>query len=94
MDLKVNYQVAKNKLEAFDLARAQITPEYVAKFNVPCDIEYKPDSGLISAKGKGFTLNLQFDDSSCQVSLDLSFLLKPLKGKILETIENKIKKTV
>lgn len=94
MDLKVQYNVAKSSSEAFDLARAQITPEYVAKFNVKCDIDYSSDKTKISAKGKGFTLTLDFAATDCAVSLELSFLLKPLKGKILETIEHKIKKTI
>ena len=48
----------------------------------------------IIASGKGFTLTLNFADTACEVSLELGFLYKPLKGKILETIENKVKKHV
>ena len=37
---------------------------------------------------------IQFNDKEAVVKVDLSFLLKPLKGKILETIEKQIKKVV
>ena len=93
MSLKVKYSVAQSAEEAYNLARAQITPEYVAKFNVPADITY-PGSNVISAKGKGFELVLTFEEDQCLVDIDLSFFLKPVKGKVLETVENKLKKTV
>ncbi|EQC46309.1 polyhydroxyalkanoic acid system family protein [Bacteriovorax sp. Seq25_V] len=94
MDLNVNYNIAKSATEAYDLAKEQITPDYVAKFNVPCDIDYSPGSTTISAKGKGFTLTLVFEEDRCAVKLELSFLLRPVRGKVLDTIENKLKKTV
>lgn len=94
MSLSVSYNVATSAKEAYDLAKAQITPDYVAKFNVPCDIDYSPEKNEISAKGKGFTLILKFEENKCNVELDLSFLLKPLKGKVLDTIENKLKRHV
>lgn len=93
MSLSVNYSIAQSADEAYELAKAQITPEYVAKFNVPADITY-PGNHTINAKGKGFELTLKFEEDRCLVDLDLSFLLKPVKGKVLETVENKLKKTV
>ncbi|OUR97235.1 hypothetical protein A9Q84_12985 [Halobacteriovorax marinus] len=94
MDLSVNYNIAKTRDEAFALAKSEITPEYVAKFNVKADISYDEAKGIMEAKGKGFTLTLDFDDSKCEVSLKLSFLLRALKGKILGKIENKLQKHV
>lgn len=94
MDLSVNYSVAKNADEAYELAKLQITPDYIAKFNVPCNIDYDPSSKKIIAKGKGFTLTLCFEQTHSVVDLELSFLLKPVKRKVLDTIENKLKKTV
>ena len=92
--MKIDYIKASSKDEAYELATAQITDEYIAKFNVKADVTYKKETGEIEAKGKGFTLTLNFNDSSVNVDLKLSFLLKPLKGKVMGTIENKIKKTV
>jgi hypothetical protein len=92
--MKINYEKANSQIEAFDLAIAQITDEYIAKFNVKADVTYNKEDGTIEAQGKGFTLTLSFDDNSVTVGLKLSFLLKPLRGKVMGTIENKIRKTV
>ncbi|MBT7610960.1 MAG: hypothetical protein HN576_14455 [Bacteriovoracaceae bacterium] len=92
--MKINYEKAKTQTEAFDLAINQITDEYIAKFNVKADVSYNKDEGTIKAKGKGFTLILNFDDNSVTIDLKLSFLLKPLRGKLMGTIENKIRRTV
>ncbi len=94
MGLKVNYNNATNKEEAYNLAKSAVTPDYVAKFGVKADVTKNDGNYSMVAKGKGFELSLKFEDSYCQVDLDLSFMLKPLKGKILETIESKIKRTV
>ena len=92
--MRISYQKAQNKEEAYKLACDQITEEYIEKFKVHAEIHYNESAGEIKATGKGFTLTLDFGDSDVGVNLDLSFMLKPLKGKVLETIENKIKKTV
>lgn len=94
MDLSVNYNKATSKGEAYELAKAQITPEYVEKFNVKADIAYDETSHSMKATGKGFTLDLQFEDDRCDVSLKLSLVLRPLKKKILATIEKKLEKNV
>ncbi|MFG1498947.1 polyhydroxyalkanoic acid system family protein [Halobacteriovorax sp. XZX-3] len=94
MSLKVNYSQASSQEEAYNLGKQAVTPEYVAKFNVKADVTTDDGNFSMQAKGKGFELKLKFEESYCLVDLDLSFMLKPLKGKILETIENKIKKTV
>jgi len=93
MSLKVNYSVAQSADEAYNLAKAQITPEYVAKFNVPAEITY-PGNHTINAKGKGFELTLRFEADQCLVDIDLSFFLKPVKAKVLETVESKLKRTI
>ena len=92
MDLSIAYNKATSMTEAFDLAKEQITPEYVAKFKVKSEISYERDNGKMIATGKGFTLTLNFSESECEVSLKLSLLLKPLRGKILEAVERKLQK--
>ena len=94
MDLSVNYNKATSKAEAYELAKAQITPEYVAKFNVKADIAYNEAGHSMTATGKGFTLELQFKEDRCEVSIKLSLLLKALKKKVLGTIEKKLEKNV
>lgn len=93
MDLKVSYNHTSTKEEAYQAAREQITPEYIAKWNMKADISYnEPNS--ISAEGKGFTLTLNFTDSAVEVDCKLSLLLKAFKGKVLETVERKLQKHV
>lgn len=92
MDLKVNYKNVANKDEAYEEALQQITPEYIAKWKIKADISYDKPKGEIKAKGKGFTLCLNFHDDHCEVNLDLSFLLKPVRGTVLEAVENKLEK--
>jgi hypothetical protein len=93
MDLKVSYNHTSNKDEAYKAACEQITPDYIEKWNMKADIKYtEPDS--IVAEGKGFTLALNFTDSAVEVTCTLSLMLRPFKGKVLDTVENKLKKHV
>lgn len=92
MDLKVNYKNVANKDEAYEEALKQITPEYIAKWKIKAEVSYDKDRKEIKAVGKGFTLCLGFNEDHCQVDLDLSFLLKPVRGTVLEAVENKLEK--
>lgn len=94
MDASVPYSKSANKEEAFENAKSQITPEYIEKFKVKADIDYDKDGGVICATGKGFELRLVFTDSETQVAAKMSLLLRPFKGKIIETIERKLQKYV
>ena len=92
MDKKVEYNKLKDKIEAYAAVKEAVTPEMLAKFQVKAQLEYKED--LITAKGTGFKLDMGFDESGCWYKLDLSFLLKPLKGKILAGIEKQLQKII
>lgn len=94
MDCKVPYSNTSNKEEAFEAAMAQITEEYIAKFNVKADVKSDKDKGNITATGKGFKLALDFKDDGVEVSSEFGFLLKAFKGKVIETIERKLTKYV
>lgn len=94
MDKAVAYTQSSNKEEAFENAKAQITEEYIAKFNVKADITTDKEAGTIKASGKGFDLTLQFTDSETQITAKMGILLKPFKGKVIETIERKLTKYV
>ena len=94
MDLKVPYSNVTNKEEAFEVACSEITQEYIAKFNVKADVSINKASGNITAKGKGFKLSLDFKDDGVELSSEFGLLLKAFKGKVLETIERKLKKYV
>lgn len=88
MDKKIAYDKQNNKEEAYSAVKEAVTPEMLARFQVKADLEYKTD--LIVAKGKGFKLDMGFDEDGVWYKLDLSFILKPLKGKILTGIEKQL----
>lgn len=93
MDLKVPYKNITDKKQGFDAAK-KIIPEVIEKFGVKADTKIDEVTNTINAKGTGFTANIQFNETEAIVKVDLNFLLKPLKGKILETIERQLKKVV
>lgn len=94
MGIKIDYLNMKDSSEAYQKVKTLITPEYIEKFQVKAEINYDDEKKIVKAKGAGFTLVLCFLDQHCDVDLDLSFLLKPLKSKILEKIERQIKKNL
>lgn len=88
MDKKIEYNKVKSKEEAYNVVKEAVTPELLARFQVKATLDYKED--LISAKGTGFKLDMGFDDTGVWYKIDLSFLLKPLKAKILTGIEKQL----
>lgn len=90
----VRYTKSNNPDEAFEAAKGQITADYLQKWNVNADISYDKPAHKISAKGKGFDLSLTFKESETLLDVNLSLMLKPFKGKIVSTIEEKLKRHV
>lgn len=93
MDLKVPYSKITDKKEGFEAAK-KLIPDVIAKFGVKADVKSDDVTNTLNAKGTGFDAKIEFTDTEALVKVDLNFLLKPLKGKILETIEKQIKKVV
>ncbi len=94
MALKIEYKEITNADQAYNKIKSLITPEYIQKFQVKADIIYDDPGKKVTAKGSGFKLDLCFFEKHCELDLDLSFLLKPLKSKILEKIEGQIKRNL
>lgn len=92
MDLSVKYKQVMTSSEAYEVATKEITQEYIDSFGMAVDVSRDQSRSTISAKGKGFELTLCFKDYECEVSLDLSFMFRPFKGKILEGIQKKLEK--
>jgi hypothetical protein len=92
MDLSVKYKQLASADEAYHEALKQITPEYIQKWNLKADVTCDEPSKCMTAKGKGFDLTLKFKETECEVDLNLSFLLKPFKGNVLEQIQRKLEK--
>ena len=90
--MKVDFSKTKNKEQAYAAVKEAITPELIEKFKVKAKLDYTDDK--ITASGKGFKLNMIFNDSCCEVKTDLSLIMRPLKGKILEQIEKQLKRVI
>lgn len=93
MDLKIPYASVTDKKLAYDAAK-KVIPEAISKFGVKADVKLNDSDTSLSAKGTGFEVSVRFEDKHVEVKMDLSFLLKPMKGKILEVLEKQIKKVV
>lgn len=93
MELKIPYTQITDRKKGYDQAK-KLIPEVISKFGVKADVVNDDPNTSLSAKGSGFEAKIQFLETEAVVSLDLGFLLKPLKGKIMETIEKQIKKVV
>lgn len=93
MELKVPYTQITDKKAGYEQAK-KLIPDVIAKFGVKAEVKNDDSNTSLTAKGSGFEARIQFTEKEAVVNLDLGFLLKPLKGKILETIEKQIKKVV
>ena len=93
MELKVPYAQFTDKKQGYEEAK-KLIPEVIQKFGVTADMKNDDANSTVVAKGSGFEAKIQFTDTEAIVNVDLGFLLKPFKGKILETIEKQIKKVV
>lgn len=93
MELKVPYSQITDKKQGYEQAK-KLIPEVISKFGVSADVKNDDSSSTLSAKGSGFEAKIQFTETEAIVNVDLGFLLKPFKGKILDTIEKQIKKVV
>jgi hypothetical protein len=94
MGVKVHYKQVANKEDAFLKVKEFITPEYLEKFQMKIDLEFDDNQKIAKACGNGFTLIISFFDDYCDIDLDLSFLLRPLKSKILEKIQSQIERNL
>lgn len=91
--MRIDYVKSSNKEEAFKSVKAGITPELLEKFQVKADIS---DNGTdrIDATGKGFDFKVDFLNDHILLDLNLSFMLKPFKSKILGYLEKEVKKII
>jgi Putative polyhydroxyalkanoic acid system protein (PHA_gran_rgn) len=93
MELKVPYSQITDKKQGYEQAK-KLIPEVIQKFGVSADVKNDDANSSLIAKGSGFEAKIEFKETEAVVNVDLGFLLKPFKGKILDTIEKQIKKVV
>lgn len=93
MDLSIEYQKTNNATEAKNKVLQSLTPDTFKKFGVKAKVE-EISEHEIKVSGKGFDVIAEFNDSKADISVKLSFLLKPLKNKILSSIEREFAKII
>ncbi len=93
MSVRVNYADDLKREHAYKKVKAQITPANMEKYKVKADFSYYENQN-ISAKGKGFDMDMDFYDDHVKIRLNLSFLLSPLKGRILDSIQGQVKRLI
>ena len=94
-ELTYKYTKAQNKQVAFSLAKSVLKEaENNGSFPVSVNFSVDDDFFIISGKGKGFEVKLSFEEHDLDISMDLSFVLKPLKGKILSKIEQELSRRI
>jgi hypothetical protein len=91
---KIEYKQVKSKDEAFLKMKGLMTPEYISKFQVKVELAFNEDKKEVTATGQGFKMTMKFFDTCCDIDLELSLLLRPLKSKILGKVEHQIEKNL
>lgn len=92
MDLKLNYINVKSANEAYEKIKPLLTSDYLSKLKVKANLVHDDQARTIKAEGKGFSLLAIFGDEKLELKLDLSLMLKALKGVILSKLENELKR--
>jgi len=91
MKLEIPYQNVTNKEDAFKKLKGLLHPDTFAQYGLKCDVRSDEYRCSADASGKGFDVNLECLDDKAIVEINLSFMLKPFKNKIADTIERKAK---
>lgn len=91
--MKIDYEKSGSKEEAFNNVKSNITEAHLEKMQVKADITDN-GSDRIDAKGKGFDFNVVFYENYLEMELNLSFMLKPFKSKIVGYLEKEVKKVI
>ena len=86
----ISYNKFQNAEIAYQKISEIITEDYIANFKLNTTVEYDDKTFQIKGSGKGFDLTLKFLEEGCEVHLNLSLLLRPLKSKVLSKIEKEL----
>ena len=86
----ISYNKFQNAEIAYQKISEIITEDYIANFKLNATVDYDDKAFQIKGSGKGFDLTLSFLEEGCEVNLNLSLLLRPLKSKMLSFISEMI----
>lgn len=90
--MKLNYNHCKTKDEAYQKAKALITPDLLAKYKVSPNFVYDDANKVVKAKGSGFELIVTFFDQHLELDLNLSLILRAFKTTIMTSLERQLGK--
>jgi len=95
-DANVYYNKAANAQEGFSLASEFLKSSH-AKSKFPVEIDFSFIDGAspqVIGKGKGFEVRLSFFDQQVSIDIELKLMLRPLKGRIIDTLSDEIKRVL
>ncbi len=90
LKFEIPYQKAQGRDEAYLWVKERIDKSTLQSFGVSASLDYDDHCKTLCARGKGLKLDAQFLDSSVEIDLKLSFLLKAIEKKVANSIRNKI----
>ncbi len=94
VDFKYQYRQVSNSQDAYDKVCLGLTPEYMSSFEVPATKSCNDKTKMVTISGSGFCVDFNFDESEVIVTMKLSFLLKPLKSKIVKGLTVEFEKVL
>ena len=77
--------------EAYSVVKEKV-PKALSKWNIKADIDWDDSSRQVTAKGKGFKMEMNFEEGQLVTEMDFSFPLSMLKKTIIPSLEGELKK--
>ena len=89
--LTIPYSRCSCREEAYGIVKREI-PRILSKWKLAADLDLRDAEHQIHAKGKGFTMDIDFEEKQAVAELSLSFPLSALKKTILPPLEREFSK--
>ena len=89
--LTIPYSQCSSRQEAYGVVRQKI-PRLLSKWKITADLDLRESDHQIRANGKGFTMDIIFEEKQAVAEISLSFPLSALKNTILPPLEREFSK--
>ena len=89
--ITIPYGKSKTAEEAYSIVREKV-PEVLSKWKITADITWEDSSRQVSAKGKGFAMDMKFEEGQVLAEVTLSFPLSVMKKTILPALKGEFEK--
>lgn len=95
-DVYVTYFKANSAMEGYHIASTYLqSSEAQSKFPVEINFSFVDGANpKVIGSGKGFDITLTFLETKVTIDLNLKLMLRPLKGRIIDSITDEIKKVL